>query len=49
MSERAGEVEVECSDVLQLTESDVKTNMTIIVLVILSMTGTENITSFCFC
>lgn len=28
-----------CSDVLQLTESDVETNMMIIVVVILSVTG----------
>ena len=49
LSERVGEVEVDCSDVLQLTESDVQTNMTIIVVVILSMTGTENLTSFGFC
>ena len=37
-------MEVPCSDVLQLTESDVQTNMIIIVGVILSMTGTENLT-----
>ena len=36
-------MEVPCSDVLQLTESDVQTNMIIIVGVILSMTGTETI------
>ena len=39
MSERLGEVEMACSDVLQLTESDVQTNMVIIVAVILSITG----------
>ena len=42
LSERVGEVEVVCSDVLQVTKSDVQTNMIIIVAVILSITGTES-------
>ena len=42
LSERLGEVEVACSDVLQVTKSDVQTNMIIIVAVILSITGTES-------
>ena len=40
-----GEVEVACSEVLQLTESDVQSNMIIIVVVILSITGSEHTTN----
>ena len=37
------EVEVPCSEVLRMTESDVQTNMIIIVAVIISITGNQNI------